>query len=91
MNTLRRLCSSLYVQVECRYNLLRKCQAVTLNVQPHIYFIYIVKVLTLGYTFVKDYEGYAFVFLLKCDIYYAFTFQPQKILFKIQVTFICLN
>jgi len=47
-----------------------------------------------------DYEGYRSVFFyqninklfsLKCDIYYAFTFQPWKILFKMQVTFICLN
>jgi len=36
-------------------------------------------------TFLMDYEGYTFVFFiqknkqvfsLKCDIYYAFTFQP---------------
>jgi len=47
-----------------------------------------------------DYEGYRFVFFyqdinkmfsLKCDIYYAFTFQPSNILFKMQVTFVCLN
>jgi len=47
-----------------------------------------------------DYEGYTFVFFdeniskifsLKFDIYYAFTFQPQKILFKMQLTFIYLN
>ena len=46
-----------------------------------------------------DYEGYTFVFLsnykqdvsIKCDIYYVFTFQRKKILFKMQVTFICLN
>ena len=39
---------------------------------------------TYGKTFVMDYEGYTFVFLskykqdfsLKCDLYYAFTFQP---------------
>jgi len=30
-------------------------------------------------------------FALKCDIYYALTFQRLKILFKMQVTFICLN
>ena len=47
-----------------------------------------------------DYEGYTFVFLypninkifsLKCDIFYALTFQRLKILFKMQVTFIGLN
>jgi len=47
-----------------------------------------------------DYEGYTFVFFyqninnffsLKCDIYYALTFQRLKILFKMQVTFISLN
>ena len=31
------------------------------------------------------------IFSLKCDIYYSFTFQPQKNLFKMQVTYICLN
>ena len=31
------------------------------------------------------------IFSLKCDIYYAFTFQRLKILFKMQVTFICLK
>jgi len=48
-------------------------------------------------TFVMDYEGYTFVFLskykkelfIKWDIYYAFTFQTLKILFKMQVTLIC--
>jgi len=41
-------------------------------------------------TFLMDYEGYTSVFFikkinkffsLKCDIYYAFTFQPLKISF----------
>ena len=31
------------------------------------------------------------VFSLKCDIYYAFTFEPSKNLFKMQVAYICLN
>ena len=47
-----------------------------------------------------DYEGYTFVFFnqnmnkifsIKCDIYYALTFQRLKILTKMQVTFISLN
>jgi len=46
-----------------------------------------------------DYEGYTFVlfyqnikiFSLKCDIYYALTFQRLKILLKMHVSFICLN
>ena len=47
-----------------------------------------------------DYKGYTFVFFikktnkifsLKCDIYFAFTFQPYKNLYKMQVTYICLN
>ena len=53
-------------------------------------------------TFLMDYEGYTSVFFIKkinkffsskCDIhvYYAFTFQPLKNLFKMQVTYICLN
>jgi len=46
------------------------------------------------------YESYTFVFFikkinkiisLKCDIYDAFTFQQLKNLFKMQVTYICLN
>jgi len=53
-----------------------------------------------GMTILMDYEGYTFVFfikkinkffLLKCDIYYAFTFQPSKNLFKMQVAYICFN
>ena len=49
-------------------------------------------------TFLMDYEGYTFVFFinkinkffsLKCDIYYAFTFQQYKDLFKMQVIYIC--
>jgi len=51
-------------------------------------------------TFLMDYEGYTFVFFikkinkvfsLKCYIYDAFTSQPWKSLFKMQVTYICLN
>jgi len=47
-----------------------------------------------------DYEGYTFVFFIKiytrffsfkCDTYYSLTFQRLKVLFKTQVTFICLN
>jgi len=30
-------------------------------------------------------------FSLKCNIYYDFTFQPYKVIFKMQVTFICWN
>jgi len=37
------------------------------------------------------YQKNKHVFSLKCDIYYAFTFQPYKNLFKMQVTYICLN
>ena len=49
---------------------------------------------------VMDYEGYTFVFVyqninkvlsVKCDIYFALTFQQQKNLLKMQVTFIWLN
>ena len=50
-------------------------------------------------TILMDFEGYTFVFFIKkinifffkCDIYYAFTFEPSKNLFKMQVAYICLN
>jgi len=51
-------------------------------------------------TILMDYEGYTFVsfikkinkfFSLTCDIYYAFTLEPSKNHFKMQVAYICLN
>ena len=44
-----------------------------------------------GNTFVLVYQNINKIFSLQCDIYYAFTYQPYKLLFKMQVTFICLN
>jgi len=43
------------------------------------------------YTFVFFYQNINKIFSLKRDIYYALTFQGLKILFKMQVTFVCLN
>ena len=44
-----------------------------------------------GYTFVFFYQNINKLFSLKCDIYYALTFQRLKILFKMQVTLSYLN
>jgi len=60
------------------------------------YFDKYIKVRHLLWT-IKDTHLYIFyqnmnkIVSLKCDIYYALTFQRLKIPFKMQVTFICLN
>jgi len=44
-----------------------------------------------GHIFVLFYQNLNKIFSLKCDIYYALTFQRLKILKKMQVTFNYLN
>jgi len=44
-----------------------------------------------GYTFVFFYQNINKIFSLKYDLYHALTFQRLKIVFKMQVTFSCLN
>ena len=46
---------------------------------------------TIKHTHLYFYQKMNKIFSLKGDIYYAFTFQPQKNLFKMQVTYIWFN